>query len=114
MASIDIVFDGGPENGAREFVGVQDPATGDSIRAWTWVHLPDGYWALRVELPDAAPPTPDRWDLTAAESLRSSVDISHDTGTAYDPTLLALQSIAASLLAREQREDMNDFVRSNT
>ncbi len=50
LEDIDIVFDGppGPESG--RFVEVED-LNGRSIIVGEWIERPDGYWALRVQVP---------------------------------------------------------------
>ena len=47
MDYLDIVFDGHPSPEGAKFVEVED-SRGRSIDFGEWVHLPDGYWALRI------------------------------------------------------------------
>jgi hypothetical protein len=56
IRQIDVVFDGppGPESG--RFVEVEDEA-GRSIELGEWVERPDGYWALRLQVPTAVTST---------------------------------------------------------
>ena len=49
--TVDIVFDGPPGPTCGRFVEVED-TTSASIRVGRWVERDDGYWVLRLEIPD--------------------------------------------------------------
>ena len=51
---IEIVFDGPPGPDGGRFVEVEDEA-GGSLDVGEWVERPDGYWALRLQIPVAPP-----------------------------------------------------------
>ena len=53
-AYIDIVFDGPPGPVPGRFVEVENDQ-GASIRVGEWIDRGDGYWALRIESPEATP-----------------------------------------------------------
>ena len=65
---VDIVFDGppGPESG--RFVEVESPP-GRSISFGEWVEREDGYWALRITVPQPSREQRARWMMNTREML---------------------------------------------
>lgn len=50
--TVDFVFDGPPGPEGPRFIETEDPDTGASIGVGKWLQRADGYWVLRVEIPE--------------------------------------------------------------
>jgi hypothetical protein len=55
---VDVVFDGPPAALPGRFIEVES-SSGNSIDFGTWLHRPDGYWALRVAVVDGGASKPE-------------------------------------------------------
>lgn len=51
-STFEIVFDGPPGPVAGRFVDVEDAVTRAGLNVGTWIDRGDGYWALRITVPD--------------------------------------------------------------
>lgn len=57
MSAINIIFDGPPSHESGRFIEVENDA-GESIHVGEWIDRGDGTWALRIETPRDARPSP--------------------------------------------------------